>query len=252
MNKQFLFKFKTDISCVSIPSKLNNPFSSNLTEIAEIAAKEFQEFITLESKTWNYDFSVERGKMFGVLVVKKKDNTYFYLGTVSGKLPKDGVCKRFIPSVFDESVDDFFINKGMAKLSEIGNKIKHSNNPSEIIFLKEKRKKKSASLQKKLFENYHFENISGKQKNILAIFNDSKQGNPPAASGECSAPKLLQYAIINHLKPIALTEFWWGNSNENKDKKHKAYYPACKNRCRPILEYLLEDDELFIKEGLEI
>ena len=111
MNKQFLFKFKTDISCVYIPSKLNNPFSSNLTEIAEIAAKEFQEFITLESKKWNYDFSVERGKMFGVLVVKKKDNTYFYLGTVSGKLPKDGVCKRFIPSVFDESVDDFFINK---------------------------------------------------------------------------------------------------------------------------------------------
>ena len=252
MNSQFLFKFKTDISCIDIPSKLNNPFSANLTEIAEIAAKEFQEFITLESKKWDYNFSIQRGKMFGVLVVRKQDKTFFYLGTVSGKLPKDAVCEKFIPSVFIESTDDFFINKGMVRLGEFGNKIKQSNSPSEIIFLKEKRKQKSISLQKKLFENYHFENLSGKQKNILEIFNDSKIGKPPAASGECAAPKLLQYAFKNQLRPIALTEFWWGSSIENKEKKHKAYYPACENRCRPILEYMLEDRDLFIKEGVEI
>ena len=67
---------------------------------------------------------------------------------------------------------------------------------------------------------------------------------PPSAAGECAAPKLLQYAIEHQLKPIALTEFWWGNST--KEKTHNVFYPACKNKCRPILEYMLEDTELFI------
>jgi len=251
MDKQFLFNFKTDISSFKISSNLNNPFNTHIPEIAKIAAKEFQEFIILESKKWNYDFGSQRGKMFGILVVKKQDNTYSYLGTVSGKLPKNAICEKFISSVFDESVDDFFINKGMTELSEIGNQIKNTNSPSEIISLKEKRKQKSVSLQKQLFENYHFLNLSGKQKNILEIFKNLSYGNPPAATGECAAPKLLQYAIKHQLKPIALIEFWWGSSAENKEKKNRAYYPACKNRCRAILEYMLEDTELFTKKDAE-
>ena len=251
MNKKFLFNFKTDISNVDITSNLNNPFSTYIPKIAKIAAKEFQEFITLESKEWNYDFKTQRGKMFGILVVKKQDNTYCYLGTVSGKLPKNAICEKLIPSVFNASVGDFFINKGMVRLSELGNKIKQSNSHSEIIFLKEERKQKSVSLQTKLFENYRFKNLSGKQKNILEIFDESGHGKPPAASGECAAPKLLQYAIENQLKPIALTEFWWGSSAENKEKENRAYYQACKNRCRPILEYMLEDTELFTKKDAE-
>ena len=165
MDKQFLFNFKTDISNIDITLKLNNPFSASIPNIAKVATKEFQEFIAVESKKWNYDFSIQRGKMFGVLVIKKQDNTYCYLGTVSGKLPKNAICERFIPSVFDASVDDFFINKGMTKLSEIGNQIKKANNHSEIISLKEKRKQKSVYLQKQLFENYHFLNLSC--KNII-------------------------------------------------------------------------------------
>ena len=82
----------------------------------------------------------------------------------------------------------------------------------------------------------------------MDIFKNSSHGNPPAATGECAAPKLLQYAIKNQLTPIALAEFWWGDSIENKGKKHTNYYPSCKNRCRLILEYILEDVELFTKK----
>ena len=137
MYKNFLFNFKSDISSIDIPSELNNPFSTHIPEIAKIAAKEFQEFIVLESKKWNYNFAIQRGKMFGILVVQKQDRTYFYIGTVSGKLPENAKCDKFIPSVFDESTDDFFINKGMIGLSEISNQIKKANHPSEIILLKE-------------------------------------------------------------------------------------------------------------------
>lgn len=245
MNPQLIFNFKTDISNIDIPLKLNNPFRIDVPEIAKVAAKEFQEFISIESKKWIHDFSSQKGKMFGILVVKKEDNTYGYLGTVSGKLSQNTKCDRFIPSVFDNSVGDYFINEGMTELTKIGNRILNTNCSSSINSLKEIRKQKSIALQQRLFENYHFLNLSGKEKNLLQIFEDSSHGKPPSAAGECAAPKLLQYAIQHQLKPIALTEFWWGSSIQNKEMEHAAFYPACRNRCRPILEYILEDTELY-------
>lgn len=252
MDKQLIFNFITDISSVTIPSKLNNPFGVYAPEIAKIASKEFQEFIAIESEKWQYDFGVQKGKMFGILVVQQEDGTYSYIGTVSGKLPNNATCNKFITSVFDNSVGDFFINKGMTALSEIGNQIKNTHNPSEVTLLKEKRAQKSIALQQRLFENYNFLNLSGRKKNLLEIFKHSSHGNPPVAAGECVAPKLLQYAIEHQLKPIALTEFWWGNPIKDNEKEHAVFYPSCKNRCRPILEYMLEDSELFSRSKVNV
>lgn len=245
MDDQLIFDFKTDISRINISRKLNNPFGAYVPEIGRIAAKEFQEFIALESEKWKHDFRVQRGKMFGILVVQKECNTYSYLGTVSGRLLGNEKCNRFVPSIFDDSVGDFFMDKGMTELSEIANQIKNASDPSEISSLKKKSKQKSIGLQQRLFENYHFLNLSGKEKSLLEIFKLSSHGNPPSAAGECAAPKLLQYANRHRLRPIALTEFWWGNSTDNKEREHNIFYPACKRRCQPILEYMLEDTELF-------
>lgn len=245
MNKQLLFTFKTDISRINTPKQLNNPFGSIIPEIATIAALEFQEFITSESPNWEHDFRLQKGKMFGVLVVQLDDNSYSYFGTVSGKLSGNSTCDQFVPSVFDDSQDDYFINRGMKELTEIGNTIKASEKETEISELKEKRNLKSYALQQRLFENYQFSNSLGIKKNVLEIFESSSHGKPPAAAGECAAPKLLQYAFENGLKPIALAEFWWGNQPKNEERKHKSYYPACKNKCRPILEFMLDDSGLF-------
>lgn len=245
MDKRLIFDFKTDISSIPINTKLNNPFGTFVPEIAKIAATEFQDYIATESMQWNHDFHIKKGKMFGILVVQKQDDTYGYLGTYSGVLRENSKDHKFVPSVFDDSVGDFFINKGMTELSEIGSQIKNSDSPSEIKALMETRKQKSISLQQRLFENYNFLNLSKKEKNLLEIFKTASHGAPPVAAGECAAPKLLQYAIEHQLKPIALTEFWWGKSNKNKEREHRAFYPACKDRCRPILEYMLEDTELF-------
>lgn len=245
MDQQLIFSFKTDISKTDISDKLNNPFGLSIPEIASIAANEFQQFITSESQRWDYDLGTQKGKMFGVLVVQKEDATYGYLGTVSGKTPGNATCKQFIPSIFDDSVDDFFINKGMTELTEIGNKIKAAKIQSEIMSLTERRRQKSLALQQQLFENYRFLNLLGVEKNVLQIFKSSSQGNPPSAAGECTAPKLLHYAFKHQLKPIALAEFWWGNSLKSLEREHKSFYPACKSKCRPILEYMLDDTELF-------
>lgn len=245
MDKQLIFTFTADLSGLKIPSQLNNPFGVSVPEIARIATKEFQAFIALVSQNWKYDFRNQKGKMFGILVIQQADHSYGYLGTVSGKLPDRATCPQFIPSIFDDSAGDFFINTGMTELTEISRQIKNTHNPAEILALKEKSRRKSIALQQRLFENYHFLNLSGKTKNLLEIFEHSVHRNPPSAAGECAAPKLLQYAIRHRLKPIALAEFWWGNPNKNQERKHKVFYPACKNKCRPILEYMLENTELF-------
>lgn len=111
---------------------------------------------------------------------------------------------------------------------------------TELENLKEERKNKSNALQEKLFEQYSFLNKAGKSKSLKSIFQNNLYERPPAGAGECAAPKLLQYAFKNKLKPIALAEFWWGQSPKSEIRKHKQYYPACYGKCKPILEHMLE------------
>jgi tRNA pseudouridine32 synthase/23S rRNA pseudouridine746 synthase len=109
----------------------------------------------------------------------------------------------------------------------------------KITSLKKERKEKSNYLQQTLFSKYAFLNQQKELKNLLAIFNDPAV-KPPAGSGECAAPKLLQYAFANNLKPIAMAEFWWGISPSAAVRQHKNYYPACQGRCKPILTHMLD------------
>lgn len=245
MDKQYIFEFKTNISGVPIPDKLNNPFKTSISEIAGIAAREFQEYISSAAKKWEYDFSVRNGKMFGILVIEKKDGSYAFLATASGVIDRNIPEPYLVPPVLDCTTGDNFINRGMTELTKIGNLIKQTNNPTEINDLKERRKLKSLFLQRRLFEHTQFLSVSGMTKNVWQIFNESSHGKPPSAAGECAAPKLLQYALKHKLKAIAIAEFWWGNTLKSMERNHLEFYPACKNKCRPILEYMLNDTELF-------
>lgn len=110
----------------------------------------------------------------------------------------------------------------------------------KINAIKENRRVKSAELQQQLFENYSFLNQYGELKSLHQIFN----GNPPAGAGECAAPKLLHYAFQNQLKPIAMAEFWWGQSPKSEVRKHQQFYPACTGKCEPILSHMLAGIEL--------
>jgi len=245
MNNECIFSFREDISAIEISDSLNNPFGDQVPCIARIAAREFQEYLIEESKHWTYNFQVEKGKMFGVLVVEDKDNSLQYLGAVSGKLLGDVKLKKLVPSVFKVSTGDYFINKGMTELTMIGSEIKNEKDATKVAQLIESRRTKSIALQTRLFQNYHFTNLSGIKMNLIDIFQKSVDRFPASAAGECAAPKLFQYAHEHKLKPIALAEFWWGNSKTRRDRLHQTFYPSCKDKCRPILEFIVEDESLF-------
>ncbi|MNE19641.1 Ribosomal large subunit pseudouridine synthase A [compost metagenome] len=113
-----------------------------------------------------------------------------------------------------------------------------------ITALKEERKNKSGALQRKLFDQYFFLNQYGQKKSVLAIFENTVDAKPPAGAGECATPKLLQYAFLHDMKPLAMAEFWWGQSPKSEIRIHGQFYPACRGKCEPILAHMLDGIEM--------
>lgn len=111
---------------------------------------------------------------------------------------------------------------------------------AQIQALKAERKTRSAALQQKLFEQFGMLNYRGETKNLCDIFRQTVHKTPPAGAGECAAPKLLQYAYLQGWKPLAMAEFWWGESPKTEIRHHGYYYPACKGKCEPILKHMLQ------------
>ena len=124
------------------------------------------------------------------------------------------------------------------RLEELETEVRHFD--IEIERLKTERKERSAALQRKLFEQFRMLNAQGEVKDLYTIFEQTVQKVPPAGAGECAAPKLLQQAYLHGWKPIAMAEFWWGDSPKTEIRHHGHYYPACKGKCEPILQHMLQ------------
>ena len=122
--------------------------------------------------------------------------------------------------------------------------VEAGNWEKQIQELKAERKVRSAALQQQLFEQFRMLNYRGEVKTLRDIFEQTVHKTPPAGAGECAAPKLLQQAYLHHWKPIAMAEFWWGNSPKNEVRHHGYYYPACKGKCEPILWHMLQGLEV--------
>ena len=109
-----------------------------------------------------------------------------------------------------------------------------------VARLKEERRTRSAALQRRLFGQFHILNACGETKDLYTLFAEAGRGEPPAGAGECAAPRLLQYAYLHGLQPVALAEFWQGASPRTELRRHGCYYPACKGKCEPILRHMLQ------------
>lgn len=109
----------------------------------------------------------------------------------------------------------------------------------EIRKVKQSRKQHSDNLQRWLFSQFNMLNDKGESKNLIDIFQDTAAKTPPAGSGECCEPKLLQYAYSLGYKPLQMAMFWWGESPKEEIRHHLHFYPACNGKCKPILQWML-------------
>ncbi|MCF2491054.1 pseudouridylate synthase [Dyadobacter sp. CY347] len=233
-----------------LPEKFTFPFDYEPHPLSLLAVSMLQSHLETQND-WTHNFGLSGdpeniiGKMFGVLVVETEEHEIGYLAAFSGKLAGGNHHARFVPPIFDGVAEGGFLNAGMTELSRINEAIKtvelDKSNAFELEVkdLKALRKSHSLSLQNAIFDQYSFLNQAGTRKSLRDIFADACYKNPPAGAGECAAPKLLQYAFLHNMKPLAMAEFWWGMSPKSDFWKHRQFYPACREKCAPILAHML-------------
>ncbi|MCR4919415.1 MAG: RluA family pseudouridine synthase [Prevotella sp.] len=129
----------------------------------------------------------------------------------------------------------------------------------------QRRRRYSDALQRWLFDQYVLTNAAGQRlplRRVVALGTPPLQQRlkpdstpmPPAATGDCCAPKLLQYAYSHGLQPLQIAEFWWKPQPSGahgdmaaarttaaaaETRHHGAFYPACHSRCLLILPWML-------------
>ena len=115
-----------------------------------------------------------------------------------------------------------------------------SEQEATISQLKSERKAMSEKLQSELFRLFVVRNAKGENLDVATIFERRLNRLPPGGTGDCCAPKLLQYAFLHDLKPVCMAEFWVGKSPQGEVRHHGHYYPACRSKCLPLMEFMLQ------------
>ena len=217
------------------PERFTYPFAYEPHPLCRLAAEEVQQYIAAHSDIRE---DADRGKMFGVLVVAREDRkpSLAYLAAYSGLLAGRNDWPYFVPPVYDAQQPD-----GYFKQQE--HIISLTSRQSPLIA-----RKMSQELQLWLFHQYRMLNARGEVKDLVELWQSyyskerlrRKYPLPPGGTGDCCAPKLLQYAYQQGLKPVCMAEFWWGQPTREELRQHLNYYPACRGKCKPILTWMLQ------------
>ena len=220
------------------PERFTYPFCYEPHPLCLMAVEEVKQEIERIQPT--------EGKMFGVLVVTQGDGSFVtstisqknrppvsFLAAYSGLLEGRNDWDYFVPPVYDAQQPDGYFKTKEREISELIN---------------EESRKMSQDLQLWLFHQYRLLNAKGETKDLVEIWQDyhtsprirEKYPLPPGGTGDCCAPKLLQYAYQHDLKPVCMAEFWWGESPKSLIRHHGQFYPACSGKCKPVLAWMLQ------------
>jgi len=239
-------------STLERPLRFTYPFCYEPHPLCCEAAAEVQQYIAEHEEIRN---DADRGKMFGVLVVSLppsasgKEGELAFLAAYSGLLAGRNDWSYFVPPVYDAQQPDGHFKTTEREISAKGGD-----------------KEMSQELQLWLFHQYQLLNAHGEKKDLVAIWQSyytreklrRKFPLPPGGTGDCCAPKLLQYAYQKGLHPVCMAEFWWGAPTKEEVRQHLNYYPACRGKCKPILTWMLQgldvdpDPELLGFQHMEI
>lgn len=214
------------------PQRFTYPFCYEPHPLCRAAATEVQQYIAEHEEIRS---DADRGKMFGVLVVDSTDGLAF-LAAYSGLLAGRNDWPYFVPPVYDAQQPDGHFKTTEREISLI-------SHHSPLIS-----KQMSQELQLWLFHQYQLLNARGETKDLVDIWQSyysreklrRKFPLPPGGTGDCCAPKLLQYAYQHGLKPVCMAEFWWGAPTKEEVRQHLNFYPACRGKCKPILTWMLQ------------
>jgi len=236
----YLHTFANDVTGMELPHEFNNPFHYEPHPLCLRAADEVQAYID-DQTDWQEE--LQSGKMFGVLVVQTPWGLR-YLAAYSGLLQGRNDLPYFVPPVYDLMNPAGHFKVEEAAISRINRVIKllEAETGQRASDLRHERKQRSQALQEWLFRQFIIYNKKGEAKDLTHIFQAARHKAPPSGAGECAAPKLLQQAFRHHWQPLCMAEFWWGG--DSADRQHGHFYPACEEKCRPILAFMLASQKV--------
>jgi len=191
-----------------------------------------------EKLSTDYLYGKARGKMFGVLVCEANTGECLTLKAFSGQYNGSWEVEGWVPPLFN--VHDFWqlLNPIEKKIKALGRELKNmTSGSSEQQQLLRKRKELSQQLMKQIHSLYRLHNFRNQQCSLTDLFPENQ--GIPTGTGDCCAPKLLNFAAAKQLKPIGLAEFYWGKTNKSATRMQRIFYPACTDKCSPILGFLL-------------
>jgi tRNA pseudouridine32 synthase / 23S rRNA pseudouridine746 synthase len=233
-----LCTFSTAIDAAVLPARFPDPFDArSLDRLTQRAAQEVQRTLA-GLPAWRLD-APGGGKMFGVLVVQTSSGAIGYLRAFSGMMQGQWTIDGWAPPVFDEAAVRAFWPAGEAELNAM-TEIRAAMRFASAKLLSEldtARAERSNTLLSEIQAHYRFVNVRGEARTVRALFAPSL---PPGGAGDCAAPKLLQHAIAQGMRPIALAEFWWGAPPRDGSRRSGQFYPPCRGKCLPILTHLLD------------
>ena len=233
-----------------IPEKFTYPFRYVPHPLVVEAARKL--IAAIDSDPFlKYLFS--EGKMLGVLVCGKPDSEETVtLNAFSGLAGGHSVLPGFVPPIFDTTTVPSLrrpVDRGSAPVTSPaapGLPIPLRSIPASAVALRSEcsegpsTSRESKELQDWLFRQYRVRNGLGEEKDIKDIF-AARGLVPPGGTGECAAPKLLDYAFRNGLKPLCMGEFWYGASpGSGEVRQHGRFYPSCTGKCGPLLSWMLQ------------
>jgi len=235
------------------PERFTYPFCYEPHPLCQLAAKEVQEYIARHGVIRE---DADNGKMFGVLIVESpgvspsqqgESEGVFFLAAYSGLLAGRNDWDYFVPPVFDAQQPDGYFKTKEREISQLSTHAQLSTLNSQLST-----KQMSQDLQLWLFHQYQLLNARGESKDLVDIWQSyysrpklqRKFPLPPGGTGDCCAPKLLQYAYQQGLRPVCMAEFWWGQPTREELRQHLNYYPACRGKCKPILTWMMQGLEV--------
>ena len=211
------------------------------------------------------------GKMMGALLVQDAAGDTRVLYGFSGVAGGTALVEGFVPPIFDLTEPGGYYRVAEARITAINERLAllrtemsvgkcHKAGGAESTFqqtslssdstheageaesveaLERERHALSVELQDWIFSRYRVSNARGESLSIKEVF--ARRGLvPPGGTGDCAAPKLLQYAYSHGLKPLAMGEFWYGASPRREVRTQGRFYPSCTGKCGPLLEFMLQ------------
>ncbi len=200
------------------------------------AAQELMAHMDRELAT-PYLYGTARGKMFGVLKCRSAHGEPVILKAFSGQYNGQWQLEGWVPPLF--AVDAFTrLNDPVERaIKALGSEAAASTSPLLRADILQRRKQLSQQLMKDIHGLYRLHNFKGQQCALTDLFPSDR--GIPTGSGDCCAPKLLNFAALHGLRPLGLLEFYWGKSNRSATRHQGEFYLACDDKCGPILGFLL-------------